>query len=104
MDKQMDSGCIVFLKVLIHLQTLNHSTGEHAVGLPAFVVLKRNTHVSKTHVLRSIRCRWVRMCIGTSLICRLCAEMRFWVCFCRICSFFFIYSSELDVKGLWNSS
>lgn len=42
--------------------------------------------------------------VCTSLICRFWADIRFWVCFCRICSLFFTYSSEVDVKGLWNSS
>lgn len=39
MDKQVNLGGVVFLKVVIHLQSLHHPAGQHAVGLPSLVIL-----------------------------------------------------------------
>lgn len=40
MDQEVDPGSIVFLKILIHLQTVHHTAGQHAIRLPALIVLK----------------------------------------------------------------
>lgn len=39
MHHQMHLGCAVLLKVLVHLEPMDHAAGEHAVGLPALVIL-----------------------------------------------------------------
>lgn len=47
MNKQMNFGSIVLFKVLIHFQPLHHTTGQHAVRLPPFIVLEKQKNVHK---------------------------------------------------------
>ena len=43
-DKQVNFGGVVFLKVVIHLQPLYHPAGQHSICLPALVILTGQTH------------------------------------------------------------
>lgn len=42
-NQQVDLGSVVLLKVIIHLQPLDHSTGQHTVSLPALIILAGGT-------------------------------------------------------------
>lgn len=39
-DQQMNLGSIVLLEVVIHLQPLHHTTGQHTVSLPPLIILR----------------------------------------------------------------
>lgn len=43
MDEQVDPRGVVFFEVLVHFQALHHTAGQHAVRLPALVILKRGS-------------------------------------------------------------
>lgn len=44
---QMNLGSIVLLKVVIHLQPLDYTTGQHPVGLPPLIILRQETQPVK---------------------------------------------------------
>lgn len=71
MDEQVDLGGIVLLEVLIHLQPLDHTAGQHAVGLPALVILQGAGNTTQIQAREAIAHtpadwpKWTRLHVDT---------------------------------------